>query len=82
MKKMIVILSLVFASNIIAAQTYKVNAAGDIVKSDKKETTKVDSVYQVKDSTTFYVGSRGGIYYWKTSKNTGKKYKVYLKKED
>lgn len=27
---------------------------------------------------TFYKGSKGGIYYWKTSKKTGKQYKAYI----
>jgi hypothetical protein len=78
MKKLLLVL-LLFVSLLGYGQKFtKVNGA--IVKDTAKtKTVKTDKVYQKIDGVTFYQGAKGGIYYWKTSKKTGKKYKSYLK---
>ena len=64
----------------VEAQTYKLDAKGNITKVDTtKKVKQSDKVYKVQDGTTFYKGAKGGIYYWKKSKKTGKLYKAYLK---
>jgi hypothetical protein len=70
-----------FAFN-CSAQTYKLDKAGNITKIDtvkKKKVKQPDKVYKIVDGVTFYKGAKGGIYYWKTSKKTGKLYKCYVK---
>jgi len=70
-----------FIANQACAQSYTMKN-DQIVKTEKSVKTKApDKVYTVQDGITFYVGSKGGIYYWKTSKKTGKTYKVYVKNE-
>ena len=73
------ILSLI-SVKVCHAQQY-VMKGNDIVKVEKSETAKApDKVVATKDGITFYQGPKGGVYYWKTSKKTGKPYKCYLKK--
>ena len=64
------------------AQSYKLDQSGKIItikKDTTKRTVKIpDKVYSTVGTTVFYIGSKGGIYYYKTSKKTGKKYKVYV----
>jgi len=59
--------------------TYKI-INGKVVMTTAKDTTKTpDKVIQVIDGTKFYQGPKGGIYYLKVSKKTGKAYKCYVK---
>jgi len=60
-------------------QSYKVEG-NKVIKIEKTDTTKkADKVFSVVDGKTFYKGSKGGVYYWKKSKKTGKDYKCYVK---
>ncbi len=65
-----------------SAQSYKLDANNKVIQVTK-DTNKVkqpDPVHSVVNGVTFYTGSKGGVYFWKTSKKTGKKYKVYMTK--
>lgn len=75
-----IILTIVSVS-VCNAQTYTMQD-NKLVKVEKTTTTATkttDKVFATQDGITFYVGSKGGVYYWKTSAKTGKKYKVYVK---
>jgi len=63
-----------------SAQSYKLDANNKVVQVVKDTTKKADKVHSVVNGITFYTGSKGGVYFWKTSKKTGKKYKVYMTK--
>ena len=63
----------------VQAKQYKV-VAGKVTEAVKADTVKKEKVYQVVDGVTFYQGSKGGIYYYRVSKKTGKQYKCYIKK--
>lgn len=83
MKRSTLLAALIFLALILAgicsqAQTYTLKA-GKIEKTAPAKTKKADSVVKVIDGVTFYQGAKSGIYYWKTSKKTGLKYKAYLK---
>ncbi len=69
-----------FAS-VTVAQSYKLDATGKVVTVPKAtESAKVpDKVYATSGTTTFYKGAKGGVYYLKVSKKTGKEYKCYVK---
>ena len=61
-------------------QSYKVQGDKVVkIETTKDTTKKADKVFSVVDGKTFYKGPKGGIYYWKKSKKTGKNYKVYVK---
>lgn len=79
---MLLFFGMIFISLNVFAQepTYKI-VNGQITRTAKTATVrKPDSVYVVKDGITFYKGPKGGIYYWRVSPKTGKKYKAYLKR--
>ena len=40
---------------------------------------KTETVYTTYNGVTFYKGSKGGIYYYRLSKKTGKPYRCYIK---
>ena len=80
MRAIILILAGALMMGTATAQSWKVDKTGAITKAVKKDTTKKpDPVYKIIDGTIFYKGTKGGIYYWRTSKQTGKLYKAYLK---
>jgi len=82
MKRLILIVLVAFIGISTQAQTYKLNkSTGAITKVDstKKKVKTPDKVYKIVDGVTFYKGAKGGIYYYKTSKKTGKTYKCYVK---
>lgn len=62
----------------ISVNAQYVNNNGTIEKTKTVTTTKPDSILCIKDGITFYKGTKGGIYYWKVSNTTGKKYKCYI----
>lgn len=62
------------------AQTYKINDSGKIVKIS--EPKQADKLYQIVDGIPFYKSQKGAIYYYRTSKKTGKPYKVYIKPKE
>ncbi len=74
-------------ANSLQAQTaktvkYSINQAGKVIADSSKKVQAVkkpDQVYQIVNGTTFYKGSKGGIYYFAISKKTGLKYKRYIK---
>lgn len=71
----------VISVSVCNAQTYTLND-GKLVKASKATTSATkapDKIYATQDGITFYQGSKGAVYYWKTSAKTGKKYKVYVK---
>ncbi len=59
-------------------QSYKLDANNKVIQVKKDTVKKADPVHSVVNGVTFYTGSKGGVYFWKTSKKTGKKYKVYM----
>ncbi len=61
-------------------QSYKLDANNKVIEVKKDTVKKADPVHSVVNGVTFYTGSKGGVYFWKTSKKTGKKYKVYMTK--
>lgn len=72
----------VISVNVCHAQSYSLAADGKLVKTEKVTTSSTkapDKIYATQDGITFYQGSKGAVYYWKTSAKTGKKYKVYVK---
>lgn len=68
-----------FAFN-CSAQSYKLDANNKVIEVKKDTVKKADKVHSVVNGITFYQGSKGGVYFWKVSKKTGKKYKVYMTK--
>lgn len=83
MKTILFIIALVFTMN-ISAQTYKI--VGDKLVKVETTTAKADEKTEltvtIKDVTyPVYESARGKFYIIRTSKNTGKKYKQYLKIE-
>lgn len=83
MKKIIVIALLAFICSGLQAQTYKLDKTGNITKVDSttKRVKTPDKVYKIVDGTIFYKGPKGGVYYLKTSKKSGKQYKCYIKEK-
>lgn len=84
MKKITFLIALFLAASITlttAGTTYKVlnNKVVALKSTSKTLTARKDTVYQVVDGVTFYKGAKGGIYYYRTSKKTGKAYKCYVK---
>lgn len=84
MKNLIIITLIALSCCSLSAQTYKLNKAGQITKTEKTDSTTKrvktpDKVYKVVDGITFYQGQKGGVYYYKTSKKTNKQYKCYVK---
>jgi len=77
------IIVLVLSGVMVKAQKpphYKmVNGQVTTIADTGKATAKTSKVYQVIGGETFYTGSKGGVYYLRTSKKTGKTYKVYVK---
>jgi len=76
----VIILITIFATTSCSGQSYT-NNNGKIEKTTKSNNVVVktpDSVFAVKDGITFYKGSKGGVYYFKVSKKTGKQYKCYV----
>ena len=71
----------IISISVCSAQSYSLAANGTIVTKPKAATTAkvADKVYATQNGITFYVGSKGGVYYLKTSKKTGKQYKCYVK---
>jgi hypothetical protein len=65
-----------------SAQSYKLDANNKVIQVVKDTTKKADKVHSVVNGITFYQGSKGGVYFWKVSKKTGKKYKVYMTRVD
>jgi len=52
---------------------------GKVVETAKAKTAKApDTVYQVVNGVQFFKGAKGGIYYIRTSKKTGKPYRCYV----
>lgn len=65
------------------AQTYKVVNGTIVLNKTKADTTKAqEKVYARIDGITYYIGAKGGVYYYRVSKKTGEKYKCYLKQEN
>lgn len=80
MKTTLMIIAFVIAGLTVNAQSYKVQGDKVVkIETTKDTTKKADKVFSVVDGKTFYKGSKGGVYYWKKSKKTGKDYKVYVK---
>lgn len=77
----IVAATLLLCTQAQAGKTYKVDNGKVVSVLAKTDTVskKKDKVFQVVDGITFYQGSKGGIYYYRTSKKTGKPYKYYVK---
>jgi len=65
-----------------SAQSYKLDNNNKVIQVSKDSTVKqADKVHSIVNGVTFYVGQKGGVYCWKVSKKTGKKYKYYLPKQ-
>lgn len=83
MKKFMLIVATIVAlllCGTVSAQKYTVKNGTVVVSPVTHDTTKVaDKVFASKDGKTFYISTRGSVYYWKTSKKTGKQYKCYVK---
>jgi len=80
MKNLLTALCLCLALSCMAQSTTYQVVNGKV--TDTSPITKVkpaDKVYQVHNGVTFYQGAKGGVYYWKKSKKTGKAYKCYVK---
>ena len=65
-----------------SAQSYKLDSNNKVIQVVKDTTKKADPVHSVVEGVTFYRGAKGGVYFLRTSKKTGKKYKVYMTKID
>ena len=54
---------------------------GKVVEKTNATTVKVPDtcIYTSTTGVKFYRGSKGGVYYYKISKKTGKPYKAYVK---
>ena len=78
MKKLFVIFVLLFLFSSCHAQSLKMEKTGEIKKTEKV-VKKSDAVYKIVEGITVYKGANGALYYWKTSKKSGEKYKCYLK---
>ncbi len=80
--KTIFLFSFMFLSLILSAQdSFKVDSAGKVVQIKITQPKQPDKVIQVIDTVKYYQGAKGGVYYLRKSKKTGKTYKCYLKKD-
>ena len=61
------------------APHYKIVNGQVTTVTDSGKAAKPSVIYQKIGNDTFYVGSKGGVYYLRTSKEKGKTYKVYVK---
>jgi hypothetical protein len=86
MKQFILVLALLLSAVSMNSQTYKI--VGDSLVQVEKQTVKTKDVKTtltvVKSKVTYPVWKsvRGKYYIIRTSKNTGKEYKQYLKLEE
>jgi len=81
MKKITLVLSLVFASLFIQAQTVKKDASGNYVTVTKSETAKdTGKTFTTAKGEVFkvYESAKGKLFVIRKSKKTGKEYKQYL----
>ena len=67
-----------------SGQSYKLDANNKIVvvQKDTAKVKQADKVHSIVNGVTFYTGPKGGVYYWRKSKKTGKDYKVYMTRID
>ena len=76
--KKILVAALILIALSVNAQTYKI-VNGQIQTEQKtKKVKQPDRIYKIHDKKTFYIGPKGGVYYWETKKD-GKKVKKYVK---
>ena len=77
------IIILVLSGNLLKAQSspkYTVKNGFVVAAPAKtKSAPKAAEIHSQVNGETFYKGAKGGIYYLRTSKKTGKTYKCYVR---
>lgn len=84
MKKLFIACFLLLSATVFAQttakptpQSYKIE--NGVVVATTKATKQPDKVHSIVDGVTFYIGSKGGIYYFAIN-GKGEKVKRYVKK--
>ena len=87
MKKLILAAMLIIGSNLVSAQTVKMDAKGNFFAVSKHKIETKDSVNTGKTYTDskgnvypVYSSSKGSLFVGRTSQKTGNYYRMYLRK--